>query len=73
MERLSSKAIDGVDGYRRRSVTRVIVSSGPADCEIIEEAIELAHARAKLGSHGDKDITKLWQLLMEVKRKIVVK
>jgi hypothetical protein len=42
LERLSSMAIDGEDGYRRRSATRIIVSSGPADREVVDEAIEFA-------------------------------
>jgi hypothetical protein len=36
---LNMMQIEGVDGYHRRSVKRIIVSSGPANHEIIDEAI----------------------------------
>ena len=36
---LDMMQIDGVDGYHRRSATRVIVSSGAANHEIIDGAI----------------------------------
>ena len=40
--RSSSMSIDGEDGHLRRSETRVVVSSGRADREVVDDAIEFA-------------------------------